>query len=129
MKLVADRLNNHTLFPFIGLTDHYNESVQLFHAQYGGKASSAEWGNTRKGKHENQIGRQKPFVTHPALSLITPDADEADWFVYETVRDRFASDLLRFGIAVPTNLYQKPVVVLPETTSVLVSAPNPPASP
>ena len=65
-----------------------NESVRLFHAQFGGVPSSAEWGNTRKGKHEKRVEEQNPFLNHPALSLIAEGADEADWFVYEIVRDR-----------------------------------------
>ena len=39
------------------------------HAKYGGNASSAEWGNTRKGKHQKKVERQQPFESSLTCSV------------------------------------------------------------
>lgn len=86
-------------FAFIGLTDFWNQSICLFHAQHGGEPIESEFMNSRLSASYSK----RSYDCSPLMI-----ADEPfDTMLYHTGLGHFAERLCRFGFIVPDELRSK----------------------
>ena len=81
----ADACDKVRALGFIGITDYWDASICLFHAEFGGEARSAEKINTRKnptGVKQNQVKKIKDGLPRACR-------DELDGHVYSCALDEF----------------------------------------
>lgn len=79
-------------FAFVGMTDHWNLSICLFHAMHGGRVHAFEFANSRPTR---RYGRE-------SVDLIL-DADDDDEAVFAAATRRFRRDLAKVGLSLDGN--------------------------
>lgn len=94
------RLNN---LAFVGLTDHYNASVCLFHSMWGGEIAPYMFQNARPGKmHSDRPPRKLPgggFQERPsAWSRLSEEDDPIDQATFRAARTLFVKRLAEAGL-------------------------------
>lgn len=88
-------------FAFIGLTEHYNLSVHLFHAMFGGSPRASVFENARPTAHFIH-----GFSQAEASRYLTPEDDPFDTELYIEACRIFANRLEAYGFEVPPNLWR-----------------------
>ena len=97
VERAIDRLDS--TFAFVGLTEHWNMSVCLFHAQFGGRPSAASFENSRAG-HYHQDGASSNKFEAKELDFGGID-DYADAAVYGEATRIFVRRLREYGFKIP----------------------------
>ena len=83
-------MSRHT-FRFVGVTELWEDSIALFHSNFGGSTVAAELLNTRPGEDGAAALREEEVA---ALSVAHPN-EAADIQLYECARSRMLADLLQ----------------------------------
>eukprot|EP00049_Salpingoeca_infusionum_P026830 m.28225 g.28225 ORF g.28225 m.28225 type:complete len:197 (-) comp9026_c0_seq1:359-949(-) len=99
-------LANLERFEFVGLTDYWIESICLFHAMFGRNITKHELDNVRPGAKQqvnHRDGTQQHFV-HPGLQEVGVDEDPADYELFQVAKRIFTTNLVKYGIRVPSSL-------------------------
>jgi len=97
VETAVDRID--PTFAFVGLTEHWNMSICLFHAQFGGIPSAASFQNSRAG-HYDQAGASSNKFEAQELNIEGID-DIADAAVYGEATRIFVRRLREYGFRVP----------------------------
>jgi len=82
-------------FVFVGLTDHWNLSICLFHTMFGGQCRDTDFQN-------NRPGREDDTVKYDAASDLGSFVDEADGELFASGRALFMQRLREFGVSPET---------------------------
>eukprot|EP00040_Diaphanoeca_grandis_P028082 m.161296 g.161296 ORF g.161296 m.161296 type:complete len:381 (-) comp31224_c0_seq3:118-1260(-) len=97
--LVEAKRRLRTTFAFIGLTDHYDLSVCLFHAMLGGKPRAQAFENSRPTAFFSQT-----YDSKHAANVVTFDDDPLDAALYHEARVIFTARLREHHLEVPVDL-------------------------
>lgn len=79
-------------FSFVGLTEYWNLSICLFHAQFGGEISSTEFENSRMGVYTH---------TQSSTDDIKDVKDSVDEVIYKEALRVFVQRLEKYGFKIP----------------------------
>jgi hypothetical protein len=87
---------------FVGLTEHWNLSICLFHAMFGGSPRSGSFADVRRGSALPKIKRDtiKPVYLHEAVD----EDDPWDTRLYNAAKGIFKNRLAEFGLTIPNEL-------------------------
>lgn len=94
-------------FSFIGLVEAWDESICLFHRQFGGTMHKNEFTNLRPADLDRYSGRFR-LASEEDLHELSRDDDPYDYEVYELARELFVQRLRAYRIRVPDNLVNPP---------------------
>jgi hypothetical protein len=84
----ATALHNLEGFKFVGLQEHYDLTICLFHAMFGGECLPVEFANMRPGTYTNAT-TANPFEMWP---------DPFDEAIYAKVKDMFWKNIRAFNV-------------------------------
>ena len=92
-------LSLRTNLAFVGITEAWNESVCLFHAMFGGRATAASFENVRPA-----VARNHTYNAENAKAQISIQDDPFDYRLYKAAKTLFVQRLHQYGIKVPASL-------------------------
>jgi hypothetical protein len=96
VDMVRQAVRNLERMDFVGLTDHWTESVCLFHKMHGTSPTAPEFLNNRPGGSSvASIDAAKHATTKHDTSALDGWWDEADEVVYRAAKARFRRDMQR----------------------------------
>ena len=84
----------------IGLTEHWNASIRLFHAQYGGQVYPEEFQIIRSGVYQsNNVLYGEELLTPLTIFKRTFFHDEYDDELYSFARELFIKRLTQYNLS------------------------------
>lgn len=90
VTLAIQRLDG---FAFVGITEHFDESICLFHKMFGSKCHSIEFMNQRPGEYKYTKEEQERMMAE-----LKKQGDEWDVPFYEAATRRFWSDVMKYDV-------------------------------
>eukprot|EP00440_Ansanella_granifera_P076703 gb/GFBE01083230.1/.p1 GENE.gb/GFBE01083230.1/~~gb/GFBE01083230.1/.p1 ORF type:complete len:327 (+),score=61.16 gb/GFBE01083230.1/:1-981(+) len=78
-------------FVFVGITEQWDLSICLLHAQFGGECSAKEFENIRPGAASSDDGYD--------TSVLDGFVDEADGEIYQVALDIFSENLAKYNVS------------------------------
>lgn len=81
---------------FIGLTDHWNDTICLFHSMFGENITVAELENLRSAHDLHDISSSSTRLKSNAV--LSKQDDPHDWRLYQASKRRFIELQLKYGV-------------------------------
>lgn len=104
LRVAQNRLRK--AFAFVGITDYWNASMCLFHAQLGGRPQPFAFANNRPSSRWTSTAARKAAVERIRGCRQVSNSDEPnDNALYDSALALFAERLCDYGLRVPTALH------------------------